>query len=492
MKFSELVARIEMPDGAALTYDGPDVAVGGLTADSRAVGPAFLFAGLPGVVADGARFIPQALEAGASSILTHPAYANYIPDNIAVIKHPDPRLVLSKMAAVFYSPLPETLMAVTGTNGKTSVASFVRQIWQSLGINGASLGTIGVVSNRGVRKLDHTTPDPVTLHEIIYDLTNEGVDHLVLEASSHGLAQRRLDGMTFKAAAFTNLTRDHLDYHGSVEAYFTEKKRLFIELLDADGVAVVDADAPGADEVLDICASRMINVMTIGERGRYIQVKSVERQGFSQKLRLQHHRGVSEVILPLVGDFQASNALVAAALVSAGGVPLLEALGAISELEGAKGRLEWAGAREWGEAGAAPVFIDYAHTPDALETAIEALRPYVSGRLIVVFGCGGDRDKGKRAMMGEIAARLSDVAIVTDDNPRSEEAASIRAEVMVGAPGAIEIGDRFQAIQTAVKELQAGDLLLVAGKGHETGQIIGNEVLPFSDHEAVKSALMGL
>lgn len=502
MKFSELISDILIPDGetsagAVLTdavlagepieVSGPNVTIAGLTADSRQVEAGFLFAGLPGVAADGARFIPKALAAGASAIVTHPSYQNYIPDDIAVIKHPDPRLVLAKLAAKYYAPLPEIVMGVTGTNGKTSVASFVRQIWLGLGINGASLGTIGVVSKSGERKLAHTTPDPVTLHEIIHELVGEGVDHLVLEASSHGLAQRRLDGLTFKAAAFTNITRDHLDYHGSFEAYFAEKKRLFSELLEPDGVAVIDADVEGADEIIDICNARMINVMTIGEQGRYLNVRSIERDGFSQRLVLQHHRGVSEVCLPLVGGFQASNALVAAALVAAGGVPLLEALGEISELRGAKGRLEWAGDKN-----GAPVFIDYAHTPDALATAIEALRPYVQNRLLVVFGCGGDRDKGKRAMMGEVAITLADVSYVTDDNPRGEEASQIRSEILAAAPGAIEVGDRALAIETAIKEMQPGDLLLVAGKGHETGQIVGDAVLPFSDHEVVARVLATL
>lgn len=484
MKFSELVAAVEMPDGEAAAFDGPDVAIAGLTADSRQVGPGFVFAGLPGVAADGARFIPKALEAGAGAIVTHPNYKNYIPDNIAVLKHPDPRYALARMAAAFYAPLPDVIMGVTGTNGKTSVASFVRQIWLGLGINGASLGTIGAVSAKGERKLAHTTPDPVTLHEVINDLRLEGVDHLVLEASSHGLAQRRLDGISFDTAAFTNITRDHLDYHGSFEAYFAEKQRLFTELLRPDGMAVIDADVEGAEAIIDICNARMINVMTVGRRGRFLNVRKIVQDGFAQVITVQHSDGVSMVRLPLVGDFQASNALVAAAMVASGGVPILDVLAELSALKGAKGRLEWAGERN-----GAPVFIDYAHTPDALATAIEALRPYTERRLVVIFGCGGDRDKGKRAMMGEIGTNLADVTIVTDDNPRSEDAATIRAEILSAAPGALEIGDRALAIQSAVSELQPGDLLLVAGKGHETGQIVGGQVLEFSDHEAVAEAI---
>lgn len=483
MKLSELIAEAHIPEFEATGYDGVDVAVSGITADSRAVEPGFLFAALPGVVADGARFIPQALEAGAAAILTHDGYADFVAPETPILRIKDPRQALARFAAHFYEPQPDVVVGVTGTNGKTSVASFVRQIWLGLGIEGASLGTIGVVSSKGEIKLDHTTPDPVTLHKCMQGLVHEGVDHLVLEASSHGLAQRRLDGIRFAAAAFTNITRDHLDYHGSFEAYFAEKKRLFSELLVDGGLAVIDADAVGSGRVIDVCNARMVNVMTVGRRGRYLNVRRVRREGFTQRITLSHHRGLSEVVLPLVGDFQASNALVAAALVAASGVPILDALGQLSKLKGAKGRLEWAGEKD-----GAPVFIDYAHTPDALETAIEALRPYTERRLIVVFGCGGDRDKGKRPMMGEISSRLADVTIVTDDNPRSEDAASIRAEILAAAPGALEIGDRAAAIGAAIAEMRPGDLLLVAGKGHETGQIVGDAVLPFSDHEAVSRA----
>lgn len=470
-------------------FSGPDVEITGLTADSRAVQPGFLFAGLPGVAVDGALFINQAIEKGAVAILTHSDFDGEVPAHIPLLQQDDPRLGLAEIAAELYAPQPDLVVAVTGTNGKTSVASFVRQIWEQIGINGASLGTIGVVSKRGEKKLSHTTPDPVTLHQMLQELAHEGVDHLALEASSHGLAQRRLDGIDFTAAAFTNITRDHLDYHETFEAYFNEKKRLFSELLGDNGIGVIDADANGAGRIIAVCESRMINVMTVGRKGRYLHLAHCEREGFTQKLTLVHHRGTSVIRLPLVGDFQASNALVAAALVAAGGVPLLEILPTLEKLKGAKGRLELAGDKN-----GAPVFIDYAHTPDALENAIRALLPYVRGRMIVVFGCGGDRDRGKRAIMGEIANRMADVVIVTDDNPRGEEAASIRAEIMTKVPLGIEIGDRAEAIERGVRELGDGDgdVLLVAGKGHETGQIIGDQVLHFSDHEAVEAALAGL
>jgi len=493
MKLSELIEG----------FRGADVEITGLTADSREVRDGFLFAALPGVVVDGARFIDQALSNGAAAILTHENYEGSLPEGVPLLQQVDPRLGLAELAARFYAPQPDLIVGVTGTNGKTSVASFVRQIWEHIGIDGASLGTIGVVSKHGAKKLDHTTPDPVTLHKALKELTEQGVDHLALEASSHGLAQRRLDGLNFTAAAFTNITRDHLDYHETFEAYFNEKKRLFSELLGENGIAVIDADAVGAGRVIEVCEARHINVMTIGRKGRYLNLKKCEIDGFSQKLTLVHHRGTSEIQLPLVGDFQASNVLVAAALVAAGGVSLLDILPVLEKLKGPKGRLELVGSKDCSGSRQAsdlpetapllaPVFIDYAHTPDALETAIKALLPYKKGKLHVVFGCGGDRDKGKRPMMGEIASRLAECVYVTDDNPRGEKPSVIRSEIMVATSGAEEIGDRALAIETAVAALRLGDILLVAGKGHETGQIVGSEILPFSDHEAVEAALKNL
>lgn len=480
MKLSELIEG----------YQGPDVEITGITADSREVAPGFLFAGLPGVQIDGASFIDQALLQGAVAVLTHDKFNGELPEGVPLLRQEDPRLGLAELAAKFYAPQPDLIVGVTGTNGKTSVASFVRQIWEQIGIDGASLGTVGIVSKLGEEKLAHTTPDPVTLHKALKKLTEAGVDHLALEASSHGLAQRRLDGLNFTAAAFTNITRDHLDYHETFEAYFNEKKRLFSELLGENGIAVIDADALGAGRIIEVCEARYMNVMTIGKKGRYLNIKSCEIDGFSQKLTLVHHRGTSVVHLPLVGHFQASNALVAAALVAAGGISISEILPALEKLKGAKGRLELVGSKDFSDASqTAPVFIDYAHTPDALETAIEALLPYKKNKLHVVFGCGGDRDKGKRPMMGEIATRLGDQVYVTDDNPRGEDPHVIRSEILAASPGAVEIGDRALAIETAVQALEPGDILLVAGKGHETGQIIGSEVLPFSDHEAVEAVL---
>ncbi len=462
----------------------PDVEIAGLTADSRCVQDGVLFAGLPGVTVDGARFIDQAVASGAAAILTHDKFEGQVPASVPLLKQKDPRLGLAQMAVRFYAPQPAHAIAVTGTNGKTSVASFVRQIWDGLGIDGASLGTVGVSSRLGEVKLEHTTPDPVRLHELLQGLAQGGVDHVVLEASSHGLAQRRLDGMRFEVAAFTNITRDHLDYHPTFEDYFQAKQRLFSDLLMPGGIGVVDADAPGAAEVVALCERHGKNVMTVGQMGRYLHVKSIARDGFNQVIQLVHHRGRSEIHLPLVGDFQASNALVASAMVAAGGVPLLDVLEQLKTLKGAKGRLEMVGTKQ-----GAPVFVDYAHTPDALKTAIEALLPYKNKRLIVVFGCGGDRDQGKRSQMGAVAQNLADHVIVTDDNPRSEAPELIRAQILKAAPGAVEIGDRLEAIKAGAHELGEGDVLLIAGKGHETGQIVGDDVLPFSDHEAVAEAL---
>ena len=489
MNLSDIVAAHE----GLLRSGSPGVEIRGLTADSRAVEPGFLFAALPGVAVDGARFIDQALSAGAAAVLTHEDYHQAggfqgdVPATVALLVAPDPRFVLAEMAARFYYPQPSHQFAVTGTNGKTSVASFVRQIWQYLGIGGASLGTVGVVSPLGETKLSHTTPEPVTLHHLLQELAVGGVDHVIVEASSHGLAQRRLDGMQFEAAAFTNITRDHLDYHKTFDAYFAEKQRLFTDLLAPSGAVVVDADAPGADEVIALCQTLQIPLMTIGKKGRFLRVQSIERDGFGQTIRLSAEGQERRLHLPLVGDFQVSNALVAAAMVAAGGVPLAEVLSGVETLKGAVGRLE-----RVGDHAGAPIFVDYAHTPDALGRAIEALLPYKTGRLIVVFGCGGDRDQGKRALMGALAVKHADHVIVTDDNPRGEEAAAIRAQILQAASGADEIGDRAEAIAFAVSQLRLGDVLLVAGKGHETGQIVGDKVLPFSDHLAVQEALAGL
>lgn len=467
--------------------EGNDPHISGISADSRAIEPGFLFAALPGEVVDGAKFIGPALAAGAAAILTHSGYQDKVEPDVPLLKYDEPRLILSQMAARFYAPQPAHFVAVTGTNGKTSVASFVRQIWAGVGIQGASVGTVGIVTEKGTEKLAHTTPDPVTLHAALQGVKRQGIDHVVIEASSHGLQQRRLDGLCFEAAAFTNITRDHLDYHKTFEAYFREKQRLFTDLLKPGAPVVIGADSPGAADMLALCKAHGLKALTVGRKGGFFKVTDIRPDGFGQLIELEFGGKGYQLRLPLVGDFQVANALVAAALVVAGGAAGEAALAELETLEGATGRLELVGSRA-----EAPVFVDYAHTPDALARAIEALLPYKSGRLIVVFGCGGDRDTGKRAEMGAAAQRLADMVIVTDDNPRSEDPALIRRAILAAAPSAVEIGDRAAAIATGVEELGPGDVLLVAGKGHETGQIVGSKVLPFSDHAAVREALASL
>lgn len=463
---------------------GGDVDVLGLTADSRAVAPGYMFAALPGTKVDGASYIPQAIANGAAAVICQTG--TYKGDG-TIIETDNPRRLLALVAARFYDAQPDTIVAVTGTNGKTSVAVFVRQIWEAMGFLAASLGTIGVVGPKGSEYLAHTTPDPIQLAQIVAKLSDDKVEHLAFEASSHGLSQYRLDGLRLTAGAFTNLTRDHLDYHASLEDYFAAKMRLFSELLSMGAAAVINMDSPYGAEVLRIALDRGLVPFTVGQAGTSLKLLSVIRNGLGQQLKIETRNSTYDVALPLVGEFQTSNALVAAGLVIAAGGEESLALHALESLKGAKGRLELVGVAVNG----ASVFVDYAHTPDALENAIAALRPSVMGQLCVVFGCGGDRDKGKRPIMGEIAARLADRIIITDDNPRGEDASTIRKEIIIAAPKAVEIGDRAKAIAAGVKALKAGDVLLVAGKGHEEGQIVGKALLPFSDHEAVLAALRG-
>jgi UDP-N-acetylmuramoyl-L-alanyl-D-glutamate--2,6-diaminopimelate ligase len=460
------------------------VPIAGLAADSREVKPGYLFAALPGVKTDGTRFIDDALERGAAAVLVA-RDARPANSSAPIIEDGDPRRRLALIAARFFGLQPDITVAVTGTNGKTSVASFLRQLWTAQGFAAASLGTVGVISPSGTKILKHTTPDPIELHRLLAALAGEGVTHLALEASSHGLQQRRVDGIKFAAAAFTNFSRDHLDYHASFADYFEQKLRLFTELLPSGAAAVVDVDSEAGREVAAVATARGLRLISVGRDGETLRLVSAERDGFGQSLIVEHDGKRTNVRLPLVGAFQASNALVAAGLAMATGAAAAAVLPLLALLQGARGRLDLAGTAN----GGAPIFIDYAHTPDALAKALDALRPYVANRLVVVFGCGGDRDKGKRPEMGKVAVEKADLAIVTDDNPRSESPASIRGEILRGAPGAVEIGDRAAAIAEAVAGLKHGDVLLVAGKGHETGQTVGATVIPFSDHDAVQAAL---
>ena len=383
--------------------------------------------------------------------------------------------------------MPEINVAVTGTNGKTSVASFVRQIWTYAGFASASIGTLGV--DTATRHLDGslTTPDSRALHQNLRALKAQGIDHVALEASSHGLDQRRLDGIHFEAVAFTNLTRDHLDYHADMDAYRDAKLRLFTDLLVDGGPAVVNVDDPEYEPFMFAALGNGSNLLTVGREGAYIEILSIELEGYGQRVEVRHVGEKLSFHLPLTGEFQVSNALIAAALAMSTGVDKAQAFPALSELVGAKGRLELVA-----EVNGAAIFVDYSHTPDALKTALVSLRPYATSNLSVVFGCGGDRDKGKRPQMGAIASDLADKVIVTDDNPRTEDAKTIRAEILAAAKGATEIADRKAAIVEAVKALQPGDVLLVAGKGHENYQIVGTTKTHFSDHEVVAEAIKGL
>jgi UDP-N-acetylmuramoyl-L-alanyl-D-glutamate--2,6-diaminopimelate ligase len=463
------------------------IEVAGLTSDSRKVGAGDVFVALSGTKADGAQFARDAVARGAVAIIAaEDANLDDLREQgVPVIRASELRHVLAVAAGRLYQPVPATIAAVTGTSGKTSVAAFLRQIWQTAGRRAASIGTIGIVTPDYETYGSLTTPDPVDLAKSFQKLAGEGITHAAIEASSHGLDQHRLDGVTLAAGGFTNLSRDHLDYHPSVEAYFDAKMRLFEALLLPGKGAVVDVDTDYGVAAEARARSRGLNVITVGANGRDLKVLGSRPDGYAQIVTLEAFGARRDIRLPLLGTFQVSNALVAAGLAIATGVNVDQALTAVETLKGAPGRIELAGVTASGAA----VFIDYSHKPDALEKAILALKPYATGRLVVIFGCGGNRDPGKRPLMGEISTRLADVTIVTDDNPRDEDPVEIRRQIMAAAPGAIEIGDRHEAIRSAVRMLQSGDILMIAGKGHETGQIVADRVLPFSDLEEARAAL---
>jgi UDP-N-acetylmuramoyl-L-alanyl-D-glutamate--2,6-diaminopimelate ligase len=468
--------------------------VSGLAFDSRKVVPGAVFVAVPGTAADGRRFIPQAVAAGAAAIVAEGARPTDLDPAVAFVSAGDPRRALALAAARLHPRQPETIVAVTGTAGKSSVADFVRQLFAALGRKSASLGTLGVITSDGAAYGSLTTPDPVSLHQTLGKLSADGVTHVALEASSHGIDQRRLDGVRLAAGAFTNLGHDHLDYHVTVEAYRDAKLRLFEVLLPPGASAVINADGVMAEPFVEAAAIRGLRLMTTGRAGDTIRLLGAQAEGFAQRLRLRLNRpGAAvqefEAELPLVGGFQVENALVASGLVLAADQDAApEAVfRAFGSLRGVPGRLE-----RVGEVNGALCIVDYAHKPEALAGVLDALRPFAAGRLVCVFGCGGDRDRGKRPIMGAIAVDKADAVIVTDDNPRSEDPAAIRAAILAAAPGAREIGDRAEAIRTAVRELKPGDVLVVAGKGHETGQIVGDRTLPFSDHEVVRAAIAEL
>ncbi|TPJ15837.1 UDP-N-acetylmuramoyl-L-alanyl-D-glutamate--2,6-diaminopimelate ligase [Mesorhizobium sp. B2-7-3] len=461
-----------------------DLEVTGISSDSRQVKPGVVFFALAGTKADGASYAADAARRGAAMIVLGKGSAlTDLP--VPVLAVDDPRLALALSAARYFGKQPQTMVAVTGTSGKTSVAAFTRQIWEQAGYAAASIGTTGVVAPGRNEYGSLTTPDPVALHRLLRELADAGVTHASMEASSHGLDQRRLDGVKLSAGGFTNLGRDHMDYHPTIEDYHRAKLRLFDTLLPKGAPAIVFADDPWSEPTIKAARAAGLDVLTVGRHGDFLRLKRVEHERHRQRAEVEADGVIHEIDLPLAGDFQIANALVSAGLAISTGTPVAKALAALEKLKGAPGRLDLVGTTASG----APVYVDYAHKPDALENVLASVRPFTTGRVMVVFGCGGDRDRGKRPIMGEIATRLADVVIVTDDNPRSEVPETIRAAILGAAPGAMEIGDRRKAIHEAVGMLHAGDTLIVAGKGHEEGQTIGSETLHFSDHEEVRAAL---
>ncbi|MFV0622844.1 UDP-N-acetylmuramoyl-L-alanyl-D-glutamate--2,6-diaminopimelate ligase [Sphingomonas sp. ac-8] len=459
--------------GTLLGEDG-GAPVTGFAIDHRKVAPGTIFGAFEGARVNGEDFIPAAVAAGAIAVVARP---EAVVEGAVHIADRDPRERFARLAARFFAPFPNTAVAVTGTNGKTSTVELTRQLWRMQGHHAASIGTLGVTTADDRVSTGLTTPDIVTFLSNVAGLAREGVTHVAFEASSHGLSQYRTEGLPVRAAAFTNLSRDHLDYHGDMATYFTAKLRLFAEVLDPDGAAVVWVDDPHADRVIDLARMRGNRLLTVGEHGDTLRLAGREPTLLGQTLTIEAEGATHKVNLPLIGAYQAANALTAAGLVLATGGELKATLAGLSRLQPVRGRLERAVITRTG----APVYVDYAHTPDALEAAIAALKPHAAGRLIVVFGAGGDRDTGKRKPMGAAAAAGADLVIVTDDNPRSEDPATIRAQVLEGAPNAREIGGRRDAIAAAIAEAGPEDIVLVAGKGHEQGQIVGELVLPFDD-----------
>ena len=472
---------------------GREAQVTGLAVDSRAVKPNMLFAALPGATAHGAEFIQYALRMGAGAILTDPLGAQIAADvllgsNAAVVIVQDPRQALAYAAALWFGAQPDTMVAVTGTNGKTSVANFIRQIWMALGHGAINIGTTGVEGSWEAPS-PHTTPEPITLHRMLAAAAAAGVTHAAMEASSHGLDQRRMDGVRIKAAGFTNFTQDHLDYHHTFEAYFAAKAGLFNRLLPDDGVSVINMDDPRGADVAAIADARGQRIISVGHgAGNDLRLLGQRFDATGQDLRFSWGDQTHQLRLPLIGGFQADNVALAAGLAIGSGSSPREVFAVLPQLQGVRGRMQLAARR----ANGASVFVDYAHTPDALKTALMALRPHVMGRIVVVFGAGGDRDTGKRPLMGAAAHDHADVLFVTDDNPRSENPATIRAAIMAACPDANEIGDRAEAILLGVDALGSGDALLIAGKGHESGQTIAGNVYPFDDVEQASVAVAAL
>lgn len=474
----------ELLEGVTDTSSVDTIDLVGVNADSRAIVEGEVFFALPGVNVHGDSFAADVVKAGAVAMVTDRAPAN--DPGIPVVVVEDVRRAYAKAVGRIYGPQPRHCVGITGTNGKTSVASFVRQIWQANDIRAAAIGTLGVDINGKVATGELTTPDPLLLHQGIAEIKAAGTEHVIMEASSHGLDQRRLDGLTFDIVGFSNLSRDHLDYHEDEDAYREAKLRLFKDLLKDGGMAVVNSDDEEHMPFMFAALDRGATLLTVGTEGAYFEISTVEREGWGQRVTGKLVGEFVEFLLPLAGRFQVDNAVMATALAIQSGADSDTTIEALNSIVGPKGRMELVAQPNGGA-----IFIDYSHTPDALQLALEALRPYTEGALTVVFGCGGDRDTGKRPLMGEIANKLADKVIVTDDNPRTENAEAIRAEILKAVPNGREISGRAEAIRTAVAELQTGDVLLIAGKGHEEYQVIGNDSFHFSDHEVVAEALKG-
>jgi UDP-N-acetylmuramoyl-L-alanyl-D-glutamate--2,6-diaminopimelate ligase len=490
LKLTEL-AGLAPPAGPVTP--GADPEITGIAADSRDVRPGFLFAALRGALHDGRVFAGDAVARGAAAILTDdPAALALDPaarHRVAIVADANPQRRLASLAARFYPRQPRTIAAVTGTNGKTSVAHFTREIWAGLGCRAASLGTLGLITPSGRRPGALTTPDPVGLHRDLAALAEDGIEHVAIEASSHGLAQFRLDGVAVAVAAFTNLTRDHLDYHGDLASYRAAKERLFTALLAPPGPAILNADSAEFAHLAAVCRGAGHRVVAYGAAaGSDLRVLECQPRPFGQHVMAELFGERHRLDLPLVGAFQAMNVLAALGLAIATGAALDRTLALLPRLTGVPGRLQFVGESATG----APVFVDYAHTPDALASVLGALRPHAKGRLAIVLGAGGDRDRGKRSLMGRAAAELADRVYVTDDNPRGEDPAAIRRAILGAAPDAVEIGDRRAAIAAAIAQLRRGDVLVIAGKGHETGQIVGTNILPFDDVLVAGEALSSL
>lgn len=476
MRLKDLLSPEMRAPAAALELE-----IAGLALDSRAVKPGDLFAALPGVKTDGRKFIAMAEAKGAAAVLAPAGTQASVP----VIETDDAPAALAAMSAKFHPGQPATIAAVTGTNGKSSTVEFLRQIWAMAGIEAAALGTLGVTRASGRTDVGYTTPDAIALHRSLDALAAEGVTHLAMEASSHGLKQKRMDGARVTAAAFTNLTQDHLDYHPDFDDYFNAKLGLFTRLTAKGAPAVINMDCDWSAKMAQGAEAAGLKLITIGWRGHDLAITELVPHPTSQTLRFTWRGAEFEVELPLIGEFQTANALTAAALAVVTGVEPAQAFASLARLKGVTGRLEEVGKTKAG----APILIDYAHTPDGLDKLLRAARPHTQGRIVLVFGAGGDRDPSKRAKMGAVAAKLADKIIVTDDNPRSEDPAAIRRQILEGCPGCEEIADRSQAIKAAIDDLKAGDTLLISGKGHETGQIVGDKILPFNEPDIVQQHL---